>query len=214
MASERKPEKLPPDYAPPRRVSVEQYRVLEAASPEKLEYWHGWMYPRMYPPDSHWAMSGGTLAHSRLITSIVAHLYGHLAASQRTLYQGDVRLYVNDHDYFYPDAFVTCDGLDDPALIEQHDATLIVEVLSPSTADFDRGDKLDSYTTLSGLREYLLLDTRRIQATLYRRTDNGLWTRLVVLEGADLALESIDFRLPLTRLYHVIRLTPEVPQDG
>jgi hypothetical protein len=42
-----------PGYAPPRQVSVEEYLRLEAAAEERHEYWHGWMYPRMYPPGSH-----------------------------------------------------------------------------------------------------------------------------------------------------------------
>src|SRR5437868_3862445 len=136
MASERQPEKYPPGYEPPRRVGVEEYLRLEAASTTKHEYWQGWMYPRMYPPGSHWAMAGGTLAHSRLIIRLTAALDAHLGDGPCAVFQGDVRLYVNEHDYFYPDAFVSCDAQIDPTAIDRYDAMIIAEVLSPSTGDF------------------------------------------------------------------------------
>ena len=211
MTTERRPRAYPPGYEPPRRVSVEEYLRLEAASTEKHEYWHGWMYQRMYPPGSHWALSGGTAAHSRLITSIIATLYAHLLDGPCVLYQGDMRLYVNDDVYYYPDAFVTCGSTADPTSIAERDATLVVEVLSPSTASFDLNEKLDAYGALPSLREYVLFDARRIQATLFRRADADVWLRLSVLEGADLVLESIDLRVPLARIYRGVQLEPEVP---
>jgi Uma2 family endonuclease len=192
---------------------VEEYRRLEAAATEKHEYWNGWMYPRMYPPGSHWAMAGGTLAHARLIVRLLRMLDAHLEEHPCVVYPDDVRLYVNDHDYFYPDAFVTCGGTDEPTAIEQHDATLIAEVLSPSTSSFDQGDRFDAYSVLPSLHEYLLLDPRRVQATLYRRAMDGAWLRLVTLEGADLVLESIGFRAPLAQLYRGVPLAPLVPDD-
>jgi Uma2 family endonuclease len=214
MATERQLEKYPPGYEPPRRVSVEEYLRLEAASNEKHEYWHGWMYPRMYPPGSHWAMAGGTLAHSRLIIRLTAALDTHLGDGPCAVYQGDVRLYVNEQDYFYPDAFISCDEATDPTAIARNDAILIAEVLSPSTGDFDRGEKLDDYSSLPGLREYVLLDTHQVKAILHRRERGSPWTRFVVLDGADLELESIAFSIPLALLYRGIPLAPEVEEDS
>jgi Uma2 family endonuclease len=68
-----------------------------------------------------------------------------------------------------------------------------------STTAFDRGDKLDAYQRLPALREYLLLDSRDPRAALYWHTDQGAWQRISVLEGADLLLESVNVRLPLSR---------------
>lgn len=214
MASEQRREHYPPGYEPPRRVSIEDYRRLEAASNEKHEYWHGWMYPRMYPPGSHWAMAGGTLAHSRLIVRLTAALDAHLGDGPCAVYQGDVRLYVHAEDYFYPDAFVSCDEAADPTAIDRYDAVAIAEVLSPSTGDFDRGEKLDAYSTLPGLLEYVLLDTRRVKAILHRREPGGVWTRSIVLDGADLELAGIGFRIPLAHLYRGIPLAPEAESES
>ncbi|MGH2410782.1 MAG: Uma2 family endonuclease [Chloroflexota bacterium] len=214
MTSERQPVVPNTGYEPPRRVSAEDYLRLESRLATRHEYWHGWMYPRMHPPGSHWAMAGGTLAHARLIIRLLGLLDAHLSDGRCVVYTGDVRLYVTAEDYFYPDAFVICDGPTAPGLIEQHDAVLVVEVRSPSTAAFDQGDKLDAYSVLPSLREYLILDTRRMQATVYRRPPSEDWTRTVVLAGADLGLESINFHLPLARLYHGVRLEPETEDEG
>ena len=210
MATEQHEGHLPSGWEPPRRVSRDEYLRLAEAASERYEYWDGWMYPRLYPPGSHWAMAGGTLPHGRLIVQLLAVLNTHLGDGPCVVYPDDVRLYVDDDAYFYPDAFVTCGGPDDPSLIEQRDAVLVAEVLSPSTAEFDRGDKLERYQRLPGLREYLLLDGRRIHATLYRRTDDGAWVHTVILPEADLVLESIGLRLPLAQVYRGIRM-PEVP---
>ncbi len=208
MATERQATQWPPGYEPPQRVSAEDYVRLEAASEERHEYWHGWMYPRMYPPGSHWAMAGGTLVHSRLIIRLTAALDAHLGDGPCAVYQGDVRLYVTPADYFYPDVFVSCEEAADPIAIDRDDAAVIAEVLSPSTGEFDRGDKLDAYAGLSHLREYVLLDTRRIKAIIHRRELGRPWMRFVVLEGADLELETLGFRLPLAQLYRGIPLAP------
>ena len=214
MASERRPEKYPPGYERPRRVTVEEYVQLEATSKEKHEYRHRWMYPRMYSPGSHWAMAGGTLAHSCLIIRLTAVLDAHLGDRRCAVYQGNVRLFVNADDYFYPDAFVFCDEGADPTTIDRYDATVVAEVLSPSTGDFDRGEKLDDYSLLPSLREYVLLDMQRMKAILHRREPGGPWTRFVVLDGADLLLESIGLRISLARLYQGIPLAPEVEEGS
>jgi Uma2 family endonuclease len=213
MVTERQADQWPPGYAPPRQVSVEEYLRLEAAAEERHEYWHGWMYPRMYPPGSHWAMAGGTLVHSRLIVRLTAALDAHLGDGPCAVYQGDVRLYVNADDYFYPDAFVSCAEPADSTATDLHDAIFIGEVLSPSTGEFDRGDKLDAYAALPGLREYVLLDTRRVKAIVHRREPGGPWVRFVALEGADLELETLGLRLPLAQLYRGIPLAPLVDED-
>jgi Uma2 family endonuclease len=159
-------------------------------------------------------MAGGTLAHARLIIRLLGLLDAHLNDGPCVVYSADVRLYVTAEDYFYPDAFVTCAGPSDPGLTEQHDAVLVAEVRSPSTAAFDQGDKLDAYSALPALREYLIIDTRRVQATVYRRSPGESWIRMVTLAGADLILESINFRLPLARLYHGVQLEPETGDEG
>jgi Uma2 family endonuclease len=198
-----------PDYEPPRRVSVEEYLRLTADAPGKYEYLDGLMYPRFYPPGSHWAMAGSTRAHARLMVRLVTSLEGHLRDGPCNVYPSDMRLYVNEHTYFYPDAFVVCGEDMEPNRIDERDAVLVAEVRSASTSDFDRGDKFEAYRQLSSLREYLLLDNRKIQATVFRLGDDGEWRYVTFTEGADFLLESIGLRVQLQAVYEGIPLDRE-----
>lgn len=200
MATEPVAPTVPADWEPPRRVTVEEYRRINEASSTRYEYRDGWMYPRFYPPGSHWAMAGGTLAHSDLTVALQIQLATHLRGGPCHMYNQDVQLYVDERHYYYPDAFVVCDGPRDPRLHEQHDAVLVCEVLSPSTADDDQGTKRLDYQDLPSLQEYLLLDSRRRAATIYRRA-GGDWTVHDLGAGDTLRLTSIGLALPLDALY-------------
>lgn len=202
-------------WAAPRRATIEEYRRINRSSRTRYEYRNGWMYPRFYPPGSHWAMAGGTLAHSDLTVALHIRLATHLRGGPCHMYNQDVQLYIDEQHYYYPDAFVVCDGPRDPRLREQHDAVLVCEVLSPSTADDDQGTKRLDYQGLASLQEYLLLDSRRRAATLYRRTGDG-WTVHDLSAGDPLHLTSIGLALPLDELYVDVDLDrtegmPDIP---
>ena len=210
MATEPYPDlpPMPDDYEPPRRVSPEEYERLAETLPGKYEYHEGLIYPRYYPPGSHWAMAGGTEAHARIIVRLLAALDTHLADGPCRVYPSDMRLTVQAKHY-YPDAFVVCDDSMQPNRRTVTDATLICEVRSQSTAEFDKGDKFDAYTHLPGLREYLMLDNRRAQATLLRKDSQDVWRYLMIAGRAEVPLESIGLLLPLDRIYAGLILDPD-----
>ncbi len=212
MATEPARQQQNPDYEPPRRVSVEEYLRLSEGLPGKYEYYTGLMYPRYYPPGSHWAMAGGTRAHARLMARMVAALEGHLRSGPCNVYPSDMRLYVTERTYFYPDAFVVCDEDMEPNRMDERDAIVVAEVRSASTSDFDRGDKFEAYRQLPGLREYLLLDNRKVQASVFRQSDDGEWRYVTYTEGSDLVLGSIGLSLPLLELYAGIPLDRDETQ--
>jgi Uma2 family endonuclease len=216
MSSERSLD-LPPvpdDYQPPRRVSAEEYHRLEEQLPGKYEYHNGLTYPKFYPPGSHWAMAGGTEAHDQITLRLLIALGSHLGD------QGPCRVHTSDmklrvsmqeehYQEYYPDAYVACTDPMQPNRRELDDAVLVCEVRSQSTADFDRGDKFDAYKRLPSLAEYLILDNRRAQATLFRRSDDGSWRQFTFGEGTVLPLESVDQLLPVDRLYTGLTLDPD-----
>jgi hypothetical protein len=93
------------------------------------------MYPRFYPPGSHWAMAGGTLAHDELIVNLIIALGTHLGRrGPCRVHSSDLKLKAGDHDY-YPDAYVAC-GETQPRQTRLEDAVLVCEVRSQSTAEF------------------------------------------------------------------------------
>lgn len=199
-------------YAPPRRVSVEEYLRLSREAPRRYEYWDGLMYPRGWPPGSHAAMPGNTRTHSRLTVRLLAALERHLDDGPRRAYNGDMQLWVDNAKYVYPDAYVVCGEATAANLYDLHDAVVIFEVRSQSTDAFDRGDKFEAYKRLPSLREYVLLDNRRPQVTLLRLGDEGVWRYLTYTEGADVPLESIDLQLSLAHLYRNLALDVDEPR--
>jgi Uma2 family endonuclease len=210
MATERHPD-LPPfpdDYEPPRQVAYEEYLRLEEELPGRYEYHAGLMYPRFYPPGSHWAMAGGTASHAQLSVSLLTALRNHLGnRGPCRVYPSDMKLRAATSDYF-PDAYVAC-GETRPSQRRLEDAILVCEVRSQSTAEFDRGDKFETYKHLPSLREYLIVDNRRPQATLFRRAEDGAWTQFVFSADAAIPLHSIDLALAIEQVYDGVILDPD-----
>ena len=204
---------IPDDYEPPRSVSNEEYERLAEMLAGKYEYHDGLMYPRFYPPGSHWAMAGGTIAHAQLIVSLLTALRGHLGnRGPCRVYPSDMQLATAANTYF-PDACVAC-GETRPNQRRLEDAALVCEVRSQSTAEFDREEKFESYKSLLSLREYLILDNRRPQATLYRKSGAGAWTYLVFPAGTAVPLETIDLVLSIDELYDGVTLDPDPTRPG
>ena len=202
----------PADYAPPRRVSPADYSRLSEDLPGRYEYHNGLMYPRYYPPGSQRAMAGGTAGHAQLIVSLLTALRVHLGArGPCRLYPSDMRLKA-DASVYFPDAFVVC-GQTQPDQRQMDDAVLICEVRSQSTAEFDRGDKFETYQRLPSLREYVILDNRRPQVTLFRMADGGGWTYLSYTAGMTFTLTSVGLELSVDSLYEGLTLDPD-PTSG
>jgi Uma2 family endonuclease len=118
------------------------------------------------------------------------------------IYGSDVKLRVEAADcYFYPDLMVTCSALDAADRLIKREPVLVVEVLSPSTAAFDRGDKFADYRQLASLHEYLLVDVTCRRCDLYRKGADGLWV-LHPTQGEDaLVLASVELTLPASALW-------------
>lgn len=204
---------VPEDYEPPRRVPYAEYQRLDERGPGTYEYHNGLMYPRFYPPGSHWAMAGGTEAHTQIIVHLLVALATHLGnVGPCRVYSSDMKLKAGEREY-YPDTYVVCNDPMQPNRRRLEDAALVCEVRSESTADFDQGDKFQAYKQLPALREYLILDNRRPQATLYQWEQVGVWRQIIFTEGATIPLATLDLHLPVDRLYEGVVLDPD-PAGG
>lgn len=152
---------------PTTRLTEEQYLAIERAAEFKSEFHDGQMF----------AMAGGSLNHSRLSGAMNAILHRLLPAGCEP-FTSDLRVKVGaGRLYTYPDCSVVCG---EPELLsDQRDVLLnpllIVEVLSPSTADYDRGKKFELYRTIPSFREYLIVhqDARHVEH--YSKQEDGGW---------------------------------------
>jgi Uma2 family endonuclease len=183
-----------------RRYTLEEYFALEASSEERHEYFDGEVF----------AMAGGTKSHNLITQNFTMALRGSLRGKGCQVFMEDVRLAVqDDFHYTYPDVVVICDPADrrDAYLIRQ--PVLIVEVLSPSTADYDRSRKFTQYQKIASLRHYLLVSQTAWVLEWFRRDEAGQWIYTVFSDPADvLEIAELNLRLPLADVYEDTDVAP------
>jgi Uma2 family endonuclease len=178
------------------RFTPEEYFAWEEQQEEKHEYFDGEVY----------AMSGGTREHSRIAVNLTTLIDNHLGEGDCQVLNSDARIKIQSSEkYVYPDASVTCDERDreTPQFIAH--PCLIIEVLSPSTEAYDRGDKFELYRRSDSLREYALVSADKIAIDLYRRDDSGEWRSLYYRSGDTVELQSINLTFPVEKVYRGIK---------
>ena len=181
-----------------RGYSLEDYRRFEAESLERHEYRDGEVV----------TMTGGSATHNKIVLAIVSWLLGQLD-SQYEVFASDLRLWLPQYNRAtYPDVMVV-EG--EPVFQDQRsdeilNPTLIVEVLSPSTAAYDRGDKFRRDRSIPSFAEYLLVSQQEPYVEQFSRRDEGVWEfrALEGLEGA-IGFPRFDVELPLGEIYRRVR---------
>ncbi len=178
----------------PQRMSVEEWRELERTSHDvKHEYIDGRVY----------AMSGGSLSHSRIGLNTCFALENALlmAGKQCYVYNSDAAARLSSKRFTYPDASVTCNEQDQPTgKKEVQFPRVIVEVLSESTEAYDRGKKFGYYQACPHIQEYVLIDTEYQAIEVFRRTSQ-LWTYQVYGPGEEIELTSLGIRVSFAACY-------------
>src|SRR5262249_54452368 len=144
------------------------------------------------------AMVGATRAHNLIAGAFYVGLRAHLRTTACRTFMADLMLRIGD-DFYYPDVLVACERADDGPYFTTH-PTLIVEVLSPSTAVRDTRDKLFVYQTIPSLREYVIAEQDRRQVRVYRRLD-AAWSSAIYAGTSSLELKSVDLVVPLDEIY-------------
>lgn len=157
------------------------------------------------------AMAGGTLEHSRLVMAVGSSLTVQLRGKQCAALESSARIRVAaSGNAYYPDASVACGSLerdpDDPLSLA-NPATL-VEVLSPSTAEYDRTDKLADYQRIPGLQHVVHVAHDEHRIDVWSRAQDG-WNRVSYGEGETAELVSLGCRLDVTEIFR----DPMAPAD-
>jgi Uma2 family endonuclease len=171
------------------RLSPEAYLSYEQESECRHELVDGYLY----------AMTGASDRHEEISANLLAAIHGHLRSGDCRVYGANLKLRVGD-DFFYPDLFVRCSReRGDPYF--KTDPVLIIEVLSPNTQRYDRGDKRLAYQTIPSLLEYVLVAQDSPLIEVAGRTANGWETRRYDMPDARLELHAIGLELPLAEIY-------------
>lgn len=170
----------------------QDYLEMEMASPERHEYVDGEVF----------AMTGTSRPHNVIAGNLYMLLRNELRGKGCRAYFADIKLRIEAANcYFYPDLMVTCTEADRLSQHVMNEPVLVVEVLSPSTALYDRDRKFAAYRRLPSLREYVLVDTERMGIECFRRTDHGEWILHPYGAGESVTLHSLALTFPLEAAY-------------
>ena len=177
-------------------ISPEDYLEGERVSPIKHEYRRGHVY----------AMTGAKKPDIIIGSNLVMLLGNHLLNTPCLVLSSDIKVRLEEANcYYYPDVAVTCDEKDTGSTEDFIlYPSLVVEVLSPSTAAFERGDKFADYQTASSLQEYVLITQSEIKIECFRVNAEGNWVSQTYRQGDELELMSIDFRCPIAQVYQKV----------
>ena len=182
-------------------LTPEQYLEIERKAEYKSEYYKGEMF----------AMSGAKLPHNRITLNIGGELRQQLRSRPCSVASSDQRVLVSPTGLFtYPDVVVFCG---EPRLLDAEldtllNPVLIVEVLSPSTEDYDRGRKFWHYRSIESLDGYLLVASQSVRAELWTREPDRQWKSTKEAIGLEdiIEIECIGCRLKLADIYEKTEL--------
>lgn len=199
---EKKPQTEKRYYTP------EEYLALEEAAIDKSEYHDGEII----------SMTGGTTNHNSIIINLIANLKFGLRGKNYSLFTSDVRLWIPlTRRYVYPDIMV----IQGEPVYQENNQTIvtnplvIIEVLSHSTQDYDRGGKFLAYRSITEVREYILIDQYSYQIEQFAKNSKSKW-ELTEYDSEDsvLTLESLEFQMPMRDIYEGIKVEGKVEEGS
>ncbi len=183
------------------RITPDEYRAIEETAEERHEYCNGEII----------TMPGGSEPHSAIATNMLIYVGFLLRDTDFRLYNSDLRIWIPSFNHgTYPDVFVI-DGepeFNGERTDEILNPLLIVEVLSPSTEAYDRGEKFRKYRSLPSFREYLIVSQTEPYVEQYHHLDsnsNNRWEWQVCDSiNRSIFLHSLNVELPLSEIYRRI----------
>jgi Uma2 family endonuclease len=182
------------------QLTPEEYFAWEEKQLEKHELINGQVY----------AVSGGSVNHSRIAVRFMTMVDTHLDASSCITGNSDLKVnIVGTNNYTYPDVSVTCDDRDKTTQNYFTYPCLIIEVLSPSTESYDRSGKFRMYRKNPNLQDYLLVSSNAIEMDLYHKNEAGEWLIINYQAGDTVELKSINLSFPIEQIYRNLDLIPE-----
>lgn len=182
------------------KFSIEEYLEMENNADEKHEYYKGEIF----------AMSGAKVPHNVISGNIFASLHNKLKGKKCKPFNSDQRIHIPSNTLFtYPDVSIICGEIvtlnDDQYNVLN--PTVIIEVLSQSTKNYDRGEKFKLYRDIKTLKEYILVDSASVHVEVFRVNDTSHW-ELEEYNGVSemLVIKSINESVLLSEIYDGVSL--------
>lgn len=186
------------------KMSIEEYLEMENAAVEKSEYYKGEIF----------AMSGAKVPHNIIAGNLFIGLGLKLKGKKCKPFNSDQRIHIPSNTLFtYPDISIICGEIitlnnDDYNVLNP---TVIIEVLSRSTKNYDRGEKFKLYRDIHTLKEYILVDSQSIHIEIFRLNENGHWELQEYNLLSDvIIIKAIDETVSLSEIYDGVRIELEL----
>jgi Uma2 family endonuclease len=184
-----------------KKLTVEEYLQFEKASLEKHEFFQGEVF----------AMAGAGSRHNKIFSNLFIALGIRLKGSPCQPYGSDLRIHIPENSLFtYPDISIICGDLvvsheDKDTVIQPK---VLIEILSPSTKDYDRGGKFKLCRDIPTLKEYILIDTEAVNIEVFHINAMGHWELEEYKELSEfLKIPSVKVTIPLAEVYDGTKIT-------
>ena len=176
-------------------ITIQEYLEAERAASEKHEYYQGEVF----------AMSGASLEHNIIFSNLFGELSYKLKGKNYRPFGSDLRIHIPKNTLFtYPDITIICGepNLTDDKFDTATNPSVIIELLSASTRNYDTGEKFSLYREIDSLQEYILIDSERIHVIKHIRNNDNSWqlTEFKSL-GNSFSITTIDLSLALNDIY-------------
>lgn len=176
-----------------------EYLEMERASSEKHELHQGTVI----------TMTGASLKHNQIVSNLLGNLHPFLKGKSCQVFSSDLRTKIPATDTFtYPDLSIVCG---EPELMdEQFDTILnpsiIIEVLSPSTEKYDKGNKFFYYMQIQSLTEYFMISSMETYIHVARKQNDSSWKFEEIKDvAASLLISTIQYNIPLSDIYYNVK---------
>ena len=177
---------------PQTKTTLEDFLAWEDAQAERHFFYRGEIF----------AMVGVRQAHAHVAGNLYAALKAALRGTPCRAFVADMKLRIDAADSaFYPDVMVSCDSRDRTTPLFLSHPKLIVEVLSDSTAAFDRGEKFAAYRAIDTLEEYALVDIDARRVEIFRRNAEGRWVLYEFKNGETIEFASLGIAVTAEAAY-------------
>ncbi len=181
--------------------TIQEYLEMEKETSEKHEYYKGEIF----------AMAGASSIHNIIFKNTFGNLFIALKGKNCQPYGSDFRIYIPEHSLFtYPDISIICEDIinskeDEETAIQP---TIIIEILSPFTKNYDRGEEFMLYRAIPALKEYILIDSESIHAEHFAINKEGLWQLKEYNKPEEkITIETLNVQLLLQEVYEGTKLS-------
>ena len=182
-------------------TTAADYLNAERLALDKHEYFQGEIF----------AMSGASIPHNRIFSNTFGGISSKLRGKKCEPFGSDLRIHIPKNSLFtYPDISIICGEIEttDDKFDTVTNPSVIIEILSPSTRDYDIGKKFYLYRDIQSLKEYILIDSEKITVEKYIRNNDNSWllTEYKSIEDS-FSIETVGLEMKLSDVYFGVKIT-------